>query len=146
MQVYRVTDSNRRAVWGRIEMFMNSCREKKHSYRFNGTAVFPYLTNEQVKNAEFAFPVITTCKLNGLRSGDTVYLYGGNRIVVKGAHNQPIAEFVRIVPKDKRAPYMLIESLSHPMPKLPEEFMLKNVLSTNVRKRYSSSVRIMFKP
>lgn len=142
MQVYRVTERNKNAVWGLIKKFFESCKTRKHTYKFNRTFIFPYLTSEQVKNAAFAFPVSTTCKFNGLRGGETVYFYGGNRIVVKGEHNQPLAEFTRIVPKDKELVDVFIESLSHPMPKISEEFIHKNVILTTVKKRYTSSIRL----
>lgn len=143
MQIYRVTKTNRRAVWGLIKKFLESCERKKHVYKFNRTFVFPYLTNEQIKNASFAFPANRTCKFNGLRGGETVYLYGGNKIVVKGEHNQPLAEFVRIVPSDESVVDKFIESLSHPMPTIPDEFIHKHLMITNNKKRYAT--RLPFK-
>lgn len=144
MQVYRVTATNKRAVWGIIKKFLESCKKKRHIYKFNRTFVFPYLTDEQAKNAAFAFPATTTCKFNGIRIGDTVRLYGGNRIVVTGDHNQPMAEFVRIVPKSQELVDTFVERLSHPMPTLPEEFIHKNLMITTAKKRYVSPIRLNF--
>ena len=113
MQVYKITQSNRNAVCGRIKKFWESCAKKKQCYKFNGQIIFPFLTEEQIKYAQRFAPIQATCRFNGLRHGDIVKFYGGNKIVILGGHNQTImARFIRIIPKNKTKAAAIINSLN----------------------------------
>lgn len=140
MRVYKITHTNSLAVYGLIKKFMESCKTKRHVYKFNRQIVFPYLTDEQVKNAEFAIPVARTCKFNGLRSGDVVMFYGGNRIVIKHPHASE-DRFVRIVPKDEEIVNKFLSMLARPVvPNIKQEFLFDQMIMTGSRKRYGSTV------
>lgn len=97
MQTYTVTRTNKMALMGRIKKFWESCANKNHCYKVNGKLIFPFLTDEQIKDAQIFAPIKSTCKFNGLRLGDTVRFYGGNRIIILGKHDK--TEFIRVVPK-----------------------------------------------
>ena len=139
MQRYKVTAANKAALFGRIKKFWKSCAKNMHVYKFGREIVFPYLTDEQVKNALYAFPVKNTCKFNGLRCGDTVRFYGGNKIVVLGRRNEVVAEFVRIVPNDETTVLRFIGSLSAPMStNIPAEFWFDRVIMSTAKKNYAT--------
>lgn len=139
MRVYKVTHANRRAVYGLIEKFMESCKVKRHVYKCNRQIIFPYLTDKQVKNAAFAIPVARTCYINGLRSGDVVTFYGGNRIVIKHP-KAPEDILVRIVPKDEEVVNKFLSMLARPIPKIKPEFLFDRAIMTGNRKRYATTV------
>lgn len=144
MHVYKVTPNNRRAVYGLIKKFMDSCAIHKHIYRFNGLIVFPYLTDEHIKNGKFAIPFTNTCKFNGVRAGDTVAMYGGNRITIRGHNGNITGEFIRVVPKHGEDPNKLIELLSKPMSPLRNEFMFDRVCISKSKKTYTQAVMLKF--
>lgn len=140
MRKYVVTKINRNAVNGLIQKFIKSCEKKQHVYKFNQQIIFPYLTDEQVKNAKFYIPVRRTCKFNGVRLGDVVTLYGGNRIDVKGRYGT--VRFIRIVPKNADIVARFLSTLAHPIPKIREEFLFDKVLISTNKKRYTSTVPV----
>lgn len=125
MQIYNITKTNKDAIYGRIKKFWESCAKKNHCYKINGKLIFPFLTDEQIRNAQIFAPIRSTCKFNGLRHGDTVKFYGGNKIVVLGKHDK--TEFIRIIPK---------ENITKP------EFMFNRLIMTSAKKRYTTSVPI----
>lgn len=138
MRKYVVTKINRNAVNGLIQKFIKSCERKQHVYKFNRQIVFPYLTDEQVKNAKFRLPVYRTCKFNGVRLGDTVTFCGGNRIEIKSRYGTD--RFTRIVPKNADMVAKFISLLSRPAPMVHPEFLFDHVLTINDKKRYADVV------
>lgn len=139
MRVYKITHTNSPAVYGLIKKFMESCKTKRHVYKFNRQIVFPYLTDEQMKNAEFTIPVARTCKFNGLRSGDVVMFYGGNKIIIKHPHASD-DRFVRIVPKDEGVVNKFLSIPARPVvPNIKQEFLFDQMSMTGGRKRYAST-------
>lgn len=139
MQSYKITSSNRNAVYGKIKKFWESCAKKNHCYKINGKLIFPFLTDEQIRDAQIFAPIKSTCKFNGPRHGDTVKFYGGNKIIVLGKHDK--TEFIRVVPKEDITKTIsgCITSAKH---LLPPEFMFNRIIMTSAKKRYTTSIPI----
>lgn len=139
MQTYNITKMNKDAIYGRIKKFWKSCAKKNHCYKVNGKLIFPFLTDEQIRDAQIFAPIRSTCKSNGLHHGDVVRFYGGNRIIVLGKHDK--TEFIRVVPKEDITKTIsgCITSTKH---LLPPEFMFNRLVMSSTKKRYTTSIPI----